>query len=149
MDGLNGGWGWNGRDDWQGGWGGVHNWSWSGVHNWSWGGVDNGSGNSVNWSVVSNVRAEGVSVDVWSAANNLLTNLLVSGDGVSGLDGLEDGGWVGDGLHAWSLWDQSLLVDGGQGWHGSGGWNGGNSWNVSNSWNVGDGWSVTITRGGD
>lgn len=77
---------------------------------------------------MANLALEGVAVDVWGLAYDLVADVLVADDRVSGLDGLQDGGWTGNGVHGWRLWDQSLLVDGGQSWDCGKGWNGGDCW---------------------
>lgn len=71
----------------------------------------------MHWSVVSHLRLEGVSVDIGGSADNLVADVLVANNSVSSLDSLQDGGRVGDGLDAWRLWDESLAVHSGEGWH--------------------------------
>ena len=136
VHGLDGGWGWHGRDNGHS-WSGGGNWRWSGHCDWGWRGHGErgwssdgnwrGSGQR-HWGVVAHVRLEGVAVDVGGAANNLVADLLVADNGVSGLDGLQNGGGRGDGVHGWGLGNQALAVHGGQGGHG------GHRWHCSDGW---------------
>lgn len=147
VNGLHCCWGWHGRDDWQWGRsGGDCNWGWSGHGNWCWcwewcwSCVGNRGGN-VHWCVVSNLRLECVTIDIGGSADNLVADVLVANDGVSGLDCLQNSGWMGDGVHAWRLWNQSLAVDCGDSGHGCDGWDRGDSWSCSVScWAGGDRW---------
>ena len=77
---------------------------------------------------MADVRAEGVAVDVGGLANDLVADVLVADNGVSGLNSLQDSGRVGDCLDGWRLRDKSLAMDCGESWDGRDGWNGGNCW---------------------
>lgn len=67
---------------------------------------------------MANLTLEGVAVDVWGLADHLVADVLVADNGVSGLDSLQHGGRVGDGVHCRRLGNQPLAVDGSQGWNG-------------------------------
>lgn len=120
-------WRWNGRcyNRWcvDGRWCGNN-------RNWNWGSGDRNCGRGrVNWRVVANLRLKRVTANVGRLANNLVGNLLVANNGVSGLHGLQDSRRVGDGVHVWRLGNQALAVHCGQSWHGGQGGHLGNCWN--------------------
>jgi hypothetical protein len=89
---------------------------------WGW---RNDGCSVLDWSVVSDVRTEGVAVHVRGLADHLVADLLVADNCGSGLDCLEDGGWCGNGVDCGRLGHQSLAVHGGQGGHGGQSWHGG------------------------
>lgn len=93
-------------------------WSWSSNRYW-------GRRGQGDWRVVSHLGLEGVTVDVGCLADNLVADVLVADDRVSGLDGLQNGGWTGNCVHGWRLRNQSLLVDRGERRHGRNGWHSG------------------------
>lgn len=80
---------------------------------------------------MSHVRLECVAVHVSGLANDLVADLLVAHNGVSSLDGLQNGGRAGDSVHGWCLWDESLAVDGSESGHCSECWHCGNTWSVN------------------
>lgn len=67
---------------------------------------------------MTDLRREGVTVDVGSLADDLVADVGVAGYGIASLHCLEDGGWRGDRVHGRCLRDQTLAVHRGQGWHG-------------------------------
>lgn len=141
VDGLDRGGGGHGRDDWQGGRGdgqrcrsgdGNRSCNWCGHGHWGRG--QDRRGGHVDGRVVADLRLEGVAVDVRGAADHLVADVLVAGDGVSGLNGLEDSGGPGDGVDGRRLGHEALAVDGGQSGHCRNGWHGGHGWGHSEGW---------------
>lgn len=127
-------WGW--VNDWGadgGGWGRYWKWGrgghgdWCG--DWHWNGCwcNNWRSVGMHWGIMTDVRSEGVAVQVRRLADHLVAHLLVANDGSSGLHSLEDGGGRGDRVDGGRLGHQSLAVDGGQGGHGRQGGHGNGS----------------------
>lgn len=93
---------WCGRgQDWCGYWGGNGHWS---SHCY-------GRCGRVHWGVVTNLRLERVAVDIGGLTDDLVTDVGVADDGISGLDSLQDGGGRGDRVHGRRLRDQALAVN--------------------------------------
>lgn len=67
---------------------------------------------------MAHLRLERVSIDVWCLSDHLVADVGVADHGVSGLDGLQDGGWRGNCVHGRWLRNQALAVHCGQSWHG-------------------------------
>lgn len=100
--------------DWRSQWGGDGNrcggdCHWSGRMN-DWGGGDcdrcshsNRCGGGVDGRIVTDLRGECVSVDVGGLANDLVADLSVANNGVSGLDCLQYCGRRCDCVHRWRL----------------------------------------------
>lgn len=65
---------------------------------------------------MTDLRLECVATDVSGLANDLIADVGVAYDRVPSLDSLQDSRRMGDRVDCGRLRDESLTVDGGQGW---------------------------------